>query len=430
MTLATTGKKTKKQKDWKPEEESKLSRLQKGIIAAAISFIPFLFLVILPIMARENFSSNLIVSRDIFLSAPEQINLSSSEAIQPTFKLNIKGVEFKIPDTFTPVRITDDSVEFRIEPRHDSKCIYVCSRPYENTIKYAEEGLARWFMPTSLQEYVEKILNATWHPIRLMFKAQFFASEGITGKIYQADWDANHHGYIFPVKGDRGYLGRIFRDKNQGYFEFLVADSIHHVSLQEWMNLAIRIKPPLPSENETTASISSDINFLTEEASIPAKQNQILSFALSGFFKTSSVEWLIPVARVMQQRKFYPELLDMHKQFFKDFSRDETWKAAWKNMFDSTVKQIITTDIDPENLNREIKIYCKNLTALEIGQVWLRITVKSTDDSEKSFVAPLLKQSRLIEDQEKEIFLQLPEDISLANKASVYSNVVQIDFIR
>ena len=99
-------------------------------------------------------------------------------------------------------------------------------------------------------------------------------------------------------------------------------------------------------------------------------------------------------------------------------------------MFDSTVKQIITTDIDPENLNREIKIYCKNLTALEIGQVWLRITVKSTDDSEKSFVAPLLKQSRLIEDQEKEIFLQLPEDISLANKASVYSNVVQIDFIR
>jgi hypothetical protein len=150
------------------------------------------------------------------------INLESTGEMPVSYKVNINGFEYKIPQNFTPVKVGPDSVEFSIAPRREARRIFILGRSTSPEFEFTTTGIARWFMPRSMQNYLQTILRASWHPVRLMFKAQFFASEGITNKIFEARWDAHHRGFIFPILGEIGYMARVFRTNKAGYFEFTI----------------------------------------------------------------------------------------------------------------------------------------------------------------------------------------------------------------
>ncbi len=423
-------KQVKKKRSWKVEEEG-LNPIQKGIIVALVSFIPFFFFILIPVLARDHFVKKLKIPAEVFLSPPEKINLVKSSETGPTFKVNINGVEFKIPVKFTPIQIGKDFVRFVDEPRRMAKSIYIHSSLEPREINYSATGFARWFMPDTVLEFMQLILRANWHPVRLMFKAQFFAVEGITTRIFEARWDAHHRGFIFPLPGQAGYIGRIFRTNGPGYFEFSIKDDIQPVTLRQWVDLAMKIRPPSEKDEEVDPFAPGfyNLEYLIKQAKDPDRQVDVLSRSLNEFYRTKKSFWLIPVAIVMGERGFNSELIDLHKQFLPDFAIDSPLKETWNSILDTIVEDTLKIEVDTKLRQKELNVFCKNLTDKQINQILIRIQVKYKKGNEKSFIARLLKNERLFEHQEKKLLITVPPDISLIDYESLSYRIMQIDFI-
>ncbi|NLF96520.1 MAG: hypothetical protein GX569_07265 [Candidatus Riflebacteria bacterium] len=430
--MASTEEKPKKKKNWQPEQEESLSLRAKAVIIAVATFIPFMLFIVIPMVTRDHYSKTLKLPPEVFLQAPEEINLVSTGEVGSVYKVTINETEFKIPDSFTPVKISRDRIDFKPAPRREARQITILAQKETRTIQFTATGFARWFMPSSMLQFLQTILRATWHPIRLVFKAQFFASEGITGRIFEARWDAHHRGFIFPVAGDKGYIGRIFRTNNPGYFEFMVIDTVAPVSLREWVNLAMRIKPPsdLASATLPARTGANSIESLIEKAAIPEREPEVLSVALTSFVYTRNPGWLLPISLVMESRGFYAELIDLHRQFITGFDIESPYKTLWDQIFNRALHRIIKLEIDPQLHLRELNISCLNLTHLEITQVLLKITIKSRLSGERTFNAELLPHGRLYEQQEKNVIIRAPDEISLADAESIDYQILRLDFAR
>lgn len=428
--MASTDDKVKKKKNW--QEEEVLPRWQKALIIAIATFIPFLLFIALPLLARDHYSKILKLPPEVFLKAPEMVNLVSTGEVGAVYKVLINETEFKIPEVFTPIKISKDRIDFKPSPRREARLITILAQQQARIIAYTKTGFARWFMPTSMLEYLQTILRATWHPIRLIFKSQFFATEGITGRIFEARWDAHHRGFIFPVSGDKGYIGRVFCTNNPGYFEFMVVDTVVPVSLREWTNLAMRIKAPSELASATLPDLngSNSIESLMERAMQPEKEPEVLSVGLTAFFHTRNPGWLIPVAMVMESRSFFAELIELHQQFINHFEIDSPYKAVWDQMFNRALNRIIKLDIDPQLHKRELSVSCLNLTPLEITQIQLKLTVRSRVSGDKTFTAALLSHGRLYEKQEKNVIIRAPDDISLFAAENIDYQILRLDFAR
>lgn len=423
-------KKGNRKKQSVQEQIENLATWQKVLIVGVISFIPFFFLLLLPLLSRDHFVKTLKLPEEVFLSSPEQINLVSTGIIPPTYKLNINGVEFKIPEAYTPSAIKHDSAEFSREPRKEARRIVVLAQAGSREIEFTHTGIARWFMPTSLHSFLQMILRANWHPVRLMFKAQFYASQGITSKIFETRWDAHHRGFIFPTSGQHGYLGRVFGTNKPGYFEFLYLDPVNPISLRDWVNLAMKIKPPgentaLPDPLSPSLANQATLSEMAEHVN---KEPEVLGTALSEFYRTKQPGWLIPVAKVMENRQYFSELVVLHKQFLNAFPSDSSLRETWDTIFDRTSKKMLAIEIDPSLDLRELNVHCKNLTQLEIAQVRLRITIKSSSAGEQSFLTVLLPHGRLYESQEKQIIIKAPDHISLSDCEGIEYRITQIEF--
>lgn len=430
--MASTDDKAKKKKNWQLDEEEGLAPWQKAALIAVLTFVPFMLFIVIPMLARDHYSKTLKLPEEVFLKAPEEINLVSTGEVGATYKVTINETEFKIPEAFTPTKISRDRIDFKPSSRREARQITILAQQEARTIQFTKTGFARWFMPTSMQLFLQTILRATWHPIRLIFKAQFFATEGITGRIFEARWDVHHRGFIFPVSGDKGYIGRVFRTNAPGYFEFMVLDSVAPVSLREWVNLAMRIKPPsdLASATLPTSHGSNSIESLIERAAFPEREPEVLATALTLFYHTKKPAWLIPVATVMENREFFAELIELHQQFINRFEIDSPYKVLWDQLFNRSLNKIIKLEIDPQLHLRELNVNCLNLTHLEITQVWLKITVKSRVSGDKSFTAELLPHGRLYEQQSKDIVIRAPDHISLADAESVDYQITRLEFSR
>lgn len=407
-----------------------MPRWQKLIIAGVLSFIPFLFFVILPILSRDHFVKELKIPAEIFLDSPQMINLVGTSEVPATYKVNISGYEFKIPDSFTPTRINRENAEFSIEPRREAKQIFILAQKDWKNLEFTKTGFTRWFLPSTLQGYLQTILRASWHPVRLMFKAQFYAAEGINSRIFEARWDAHHRGFIFPTPGSKGYLGRVFRTNKPGYFEFAFKDSVNAVDLRSWVNLAMKIKPPSEGDLPPDPFSPGTTSFaqLSELAEVPDRQGHVLGTALSEFYRTGQVGWLIPVAQVMEDRKYFRELIELHKQYLTNFPGDSSLRNTWNEIFDRTTRKILAIDIDPQHRLREMSVHCQNLSDLEIGQVWLRISVKSRLSGEKTFITALMPHGRLYPNQEKHINIKVPDHIILSDSEAIEHRINQIEF--
>ncbi|MBU1108637.1 MAG: hypothetical protein KKB51_18320 [Candidatus Riflebacteria bacterium] len=428
--MASVDEKPKKKKAWQAEEKETFSPVQKAIIIAVASFVPFMLFLVLPMVARDHYTQTLKLPEEVFLKAPEEINLVSTGEVGATYKVVIANTEFKIPEAFTPTKISRDRVDFKPSARREARQITILAQNQTRTIQYTKTGFARWFMPSSMLEFLQTTLRATWHPIYLIFKAQFFASEGITGRIFEARWDIHHRGFIFPVSGGKGYIGRIFCTNGPGYFEFMVLDSVSPVSLREWVNLAMRIKPPsnLASTSLSITQETNSIESLMEKAASPDREPQVLSAALSAFYRTHKPGWLIPVALVMENREFFAEFIELHQQFLNRFEIDSPYKMIWDQIFDRAVNKIVKLVIDPQLHLRELNVSCLNLTELEITQIWIEIMVKSRVAGNKTFSVPLLPHGRLYEQQEKNVIIRAPDSISLADADSVDYKIIRLDF--
>ncbi len=424
--MAKAGGKKKR----KLKESQELPKWLKVLIGSFVAFIPFFFLVILPLIARDHYVKTLKLPKEVFLSSPQLINLVSTSTSPATYKVVINGTEFKIPENFTPSLIGIDSVEFTPESRREARRIFALAQKEPKKLTFTTTGIARWFMPTSLQQYLQLVLRATWHPVSLMFKAQFYASEGITSPIFEARWDAHHRGFIFPTENQSGYIGRVFRTNDPGYFEFGVVDPVNAVTLRDWVNHAMRIKPPSDQIIDPFSPSTTSIARLSELAENPDKEAQVLGQALTEFFRTKQSGWLIPIAIVMEAREYYSELIDLHKQYLSAFSPESKYRQSWNKIFDRSTSKMVKLQIDPQLNLRELRVYCQNLTEFEISQVWLKITVKHALGEEKSFIAALLPHGRLYGKQGKELRIRTPDHIDLADAEQLDYRINQIEFNR
>lgn len=423
--------KEKRKKKWQVEEEG-MSPIQKGLIVSLISFIPFFFFILMPVLARDHFVKKLKIPPEVFLAAPEEINLvKTGETIGTTFKLSINGVEFKIPVDFTPVRIAPNFIEFAKGSRRLAQTLSIVSLTEPRRINYTSTGFAGWFMPKSVLGFMQTILRATWHPVRLMFKAQFFASEGIASKVFEARWDAHHRGFIFPTPGGSGYIGRVFKTNGPGYFEFSLVDQVNPITLQQWVNLAMKIKPPLENEEERDPFVPAFFNLemMQKQAMDPDRQVEVLSRSLNEYFRTEKVMWLIPVALVMRERGYHSQVIDLHRRYLNAFPIGSPLKDTWNDILDSTVNDSLKLEIDPKLRQKELRVFVTNLTDRQIGQILVKIIVRYDNNVEKSFFTQLLQQERLYGNQEKELLALVPNDISVNDAEKIDYRIMQIDFV-
>lgn len=427
------GEQKEVKKRWQLEEEPRFTKNQKKLIVAVALFVPFLVLVIIPLLARAHFVKELKIPKEIFLSTPQKIFLVKTSTPPPTYKVKMNDITFRIPDNFTPTKIYHNLAKFRSTPRRISTTISIASQESPPDLKFSITGFARWFMPSSRLKFMQKILRSTWHPIYLMFKAQLYASEGITGKVFEARWDANHRGFIFPTSGEKGYIGRIFQTNGKGYFEFSMADQVKPITLRQWVNIAMKIKPPQiskrPSEWSYTMPVT--LNNLIEQAKAPEIDPKIIGESLSNFFEKKKPKWLIPVAMIMSRNRFYSEVLDLHKQYLQDFPFDSKEKKLWNQILDETVKKIIKIDIDPVLNEKKLQLYCKNATRISISQIFVKFILKYPGGIKKSFLSKILTTSgNLLSKEEKDIELNVPDDITLNGIESIDYRVMQVDFVR
>lgn len=425
--MAKKGTKKKARKDWDRENEG-FTGLQKGLLICILSFIPLFLFVLLPLLARHYYVKALKIPEELFLSAPELIELSKTAETEPTYKVIINNVEFKIPNSFSPVNIDINQMEFRNNPKRFGRNIRIKSFTEAQKIEYSSIGFARWFMPSSVLKFMQKILRANWHPARLMFKAQFYAHEGITSKIFEARWDLHHRGFIFPAHAKKGYNGRIFRTNDSGYFEFSVTDEICPVSLEEWINMAMKIKPPNTTAS-STAPITPPLQQLIRDSNDELNAPRVLGQALSQFHYTKEPQWLIAVGKILETRGFYAEVVSMHRKFLNQFVKLPEHKDAWNRMLDHTASKILAIEIDPVLETKELNLYCKNLTDSHVGQITIQIIAHYQDGSEKSFITSLLDHGRLFENQERKVRVTTPQETSSLGINKISYKIMQLDFI-
>lgn len=435
-----TNKNGKKKSAKISQKAAKIAKIKKIAIWTTAILLPIVIFVVIPLYCRNHFVQTLKISEDIFLSSPEEVNLVSSSELGPCYRIKINGYSFSIPNEFTPSKIDYNEAEFRIKSRSEGRFIFLRSERRTRTMNFNSQGVTKWFLPTETRKFLPMILNANWHPFRLLFKSQFFASEGITSKIFKAKWDLNHEGYIFPTTGNEGYLGRIFRQKGDGTVDFLVSDSVNNVTLRDWVDLAMKIATPAQvdsdyNDNEelTPEELKSKIDDLAVKALDPEYQAEVLGQCLNEFYKSKVPVWLIPVAIVMEARGFFPDVLDLVEQDIVQGYKNEApdyYMPMWNELIDKAVAESIAIEIDPQQGLRELNIYCKNLTDLDINQVYIRIDILSNLNVKQSFIVPLLSQSYLRNREEKHIQVKCPDDISIANAVEITHRVESLEFTK
>ncbi len=434
----------KKENDQQKNKKSIFANKTVRNLTIILSIILFLLIVYFTIRGyQKHFVNSLKISEEVFLSQPQLISLenpvSNASNNDPNplgicYSFNINGYTFSIPEKFTPSKIDFSSAEFREKSKLGSKYIYLCAEPKTATINL--KGIYKWFLPKEMRYFFPMVLNSTIHPIRLMFKAQLFANEGITSKIFKANWDKNHTGYIFPTLDNEGYYARIFRmdNINGGTVEFVVSDSIRSVKFQDYINLAKRIK----MSDLTLVNIQDLrekeslylLDDLIEQASNESQQCKTLSIGLNEFFRTRNAEWLIPVAIVMQDRGFFPEVLDLIADYKSEFDAESKYYSKWNEILDNAVAESVAIEIDPLVNLKEINVYCKNLTDFDIKQVQLDLNFTNNIGHTKGFNVSLFSQSSLLSKNEKKIIVKCPSEISLSNLVDIKYRVTKLEFAR
>jgi len=397
-----------------------MPRWQKWLLGAMLGFIPVFFILILPLYVRYYITSTLRVPKKQLLSVPQLINLVSTDDSNTTYPVVIGGTQFQIPSGFTPTWVDLHLAIFRNSNRRIARTIAIASLPQPRTISFSATGLVGWFVSTDMLEFLDSTLWATYHPVKMLCKAHFFVSEAINSQVFEAKWGPQYRGYIFPTSGNTGYIGRIFNVEGKGYFEFSLFDEFSPVSLREWVNLAMRIKPPFgkgKSEKvvrKPEPSLAETLVMAEEEK----LQDKAISISLNAFYRTRNPQWLIPAAKVVANRGFHQELINLYRRYSARTKRDKQAKQLWQDLFSTAAKKLVKIEIDPQMEMNELVIYCRSLTERAIRKVKLRITVFDKEIGH-AFVTTLFDQSILHCTEEQAIRISPPKGISVRTATAI-----------
>lgn len=132
----------------------------------------------------------------------------------------------------------------------------------------------------------------------------------------------------------------------------------------------------------------------------------------------------------MLNREYFPDLIDLHQQHIKSFEGNKELTKKWDNIKDRAVERILKIDIDPYDRLRELNVFCKNLTKLEIEELLLEITVTNALGKDKTFNSSLTTAGRILPNLEKKLIVKVPEDITLVNAQKITAKVMQVVFLR
>ncbi|HEY9072357.1 MAG TPA: hypothetical protein VIV61_19000 [Candidatus Ozemobacteraceae bacterium] len=421
-------KAVKKAREWKVEEK-RLSPIQKAALFGVVAFIPFFIFILLPYLVRQHIVEKLKLAEELIVAPPEHVSLVSTGEVPPTFRVVIRGFTFQIPKIYTPVRVLPNVAVFRINPRRISRTISIAALKQPPSLALNESGLIQWFMPDDPLAFLDTMLYASYHPIRMMCKAHFYVGEGIGGKVFETSWDANHRAYVFPTPGGSGYIGRIYRTNGDGYYEFAMTDEVDGVTLREWIDLAIKIKPPFadgtPVQDMASrgASLARALSLVEQGGS---GLTEAVELSMNQYYATHTNGWLLPIAMAMEKRGYYHELIQFYRDNAQKAREDSQQLALWRDLFERTLPQIINIDVDPHLNQNQIDLYCKNKSEFAIRNVKVTLTL-SGKEGDRTFDTLLLSNDTLHPGNEKVIAVEPPPKLLVRNAQSISARITDLE---
>lgn len=425
-----TGSK-KGKKEWKPVVESTMPWWKKTLIAAGLAFFPFLLGVILPIVTRNHIIKNMKIGEDLVNNPPEEFNLVSTAEPASSYQVICRGVGFNIPRTMVPVRVNPESVIFRRSPRPIARTLAFTRQKFPPPVNTASLGLLRFFIAEEGRTYLEDALYATWHPIRLMCKANLISSQGITSRIFKTQFDDDHTAYVFPTKGNSGYIGRIFSQRGTGYTEMAYFDETTAVTLRDWTNIAKEVDfAPVTGGAEAEKLQGPALAEFVEQAKLGKMfDHVIIETALNQYFATGSESWIIPLAYVMGRQGYLRELIEMQREAVGSIKDDPGLRAHWNQILEETLQTILQIEVDPHLTQNLLVMTCANKGRFALRQLVLRLTLVYPDGVEKQFKQTLFLQGTLQAGSANNLEFPPPEGFSVRGVKAIHVAVDEVEVV-
>ncbi|HNV70954.1 MAG TPA: hypothetical protein PKO06_14730, partial [Candidatus Ozemobacteraceae bacterium] len=382
-------KTSKKVREWKPQPQPLLTFWQKSFLVGILLFIPFFLLVMLPLIARNHIVKNMKIYEDQLFAMPETINLVRTDLEPAFFKLKIDHLFIRVPRNMTPVRIEPNAAVFRANPRRISRTLAVAAHPDAAKVFEPSLGLLRFFMPRKPLDYLDAALHSDYHPVRQLCKAYFLAGQGVSGKVFKAEWDIHHRGYIVPNPGQTGWIGRVFCEEGDGMSEVSLYDESVAATLRDWVNIALTVHP---HASPTLSIENAPIKPLMDQAVRDEKaQNQVIETCLNEYYANHNPKWSIPLAVVLQRRGYLREVIEMGNYFSPLVKTDVDLAPLWQEIIDQTMTHFISIELDLHPKLNRLRLKCRNKTDLPLRNVKLQVTVK-TSKGERQFPVLLFDQ--------------------------------------
>ena len=392
--------KTSKKKEWKPQSRPKLTFWEKSGIIGFVSFIPFFIFVLLPYLTRGYIVKNMKIGEEQLAAIPTKINLVRTDLEPAFFKLKINYLFVRVPRNLSPVSLTPNTVVFRQNPRRIARTLIFSCHPNAGQFFGASLGFYGFFMPSHPLEYLDLALKSDYQPVRQMCKASFLASQGIAGRIFEAEWDLQHRGYVFPNSSNNGYIGRIFCTDGNGLIEMALSDEVQPVTLRDWVNIGMTI---LPHANPTMATPPESLKLAMNMAvGDEREQNHVIEGCLNQYFATGSSAWVIPLAMTLEKRGFFREVLELSQGFAPQVRNDPALRLIWQELVDRMLGTMLNCELEVHPSRNLLRVKCKNRSNFALKKVNLRVTV-DLPRGETDFPVVLFEESPLHGGFEKEL---------------------------
>lgn len=425
-----TGSKRAK-KEWKPVAEVTMPWWKKTLIAAGSAFVPFFIFVLIPVLTRNHIINTMKIGENLINNPPEEFNLVATGEAPPCYTINCRGVSFAIPRTMVPVRISRDSVIFRKSPRPIARTLAFTRSKFPPPVNIESLGLLRFFVAKDALEYLQESLSANWHPIRLMCKANLISSQGITSRIFQTSFDLDHLAYVFPTKGNSGYIGRIFSHRGAGYTEFGYFDETTPVSLRDWTNIARTINFETDNGQPDAEQLQGPAlaNFVEQAKLGKMFDYSIIEASLNQYFATGSETWILPIAYVMGRQGYLRELIEMQREAVSNIRDDAGLRAHWNAILEDVLRSILKIEVDPHQTQNSLVMTCTNTGRLALNHLVLRLTMVYPDGNEKQFKQTLFQEGTLQAGAAVNLEFPPPDGFSVRGVKSISVAVDEVEVV-
>lgn len=398
-------------KDVSPKYNIRLILISSG------AFFVFFVFILFPYMMKKNLINHLNIHPELLDLTPVEIIMVQSNKEFPSYLLQMGRLQMKIPINFIPTFIRPNSISFRTNPRKISRTLAIAYKNYIPSLDIRNTGAISLFLSNSLDEFLYQILHSTWHPVKLYCKANFLVDQGINSTIYKSEWDKYYHAYIFPTPGNTGFVARIFaRDKSQ-YIEFSLFDETEPVKLQEWVDVAMTIKPGADYNNKSAYNKEDKNANLSLKDYIDMSNStknyiKIIQDCLRNYYSSYKVRWLIPIGIVMYEQGFYKELIRLC-QFALLNVENPSEAEHWSDLYNKSINKVIKVDVIMNFDMKNIKIIVNNSSKFMVNKIRIRFTNTLVEEKSKgTYVVEIVKEGHILPDSEKEITLEMPAIIS------------------